>query len=542
MTDVRSVSFPHRRSADHDRWQPQPHAVVIVGAGPVGLVIALDLAAKGHRSIVIDKKANLAAGSRAICWAKRSLEIMDRLGLGDVLTRKGVTWQTGKVFFADRRLFEFDLLPESAHRRPAFVNLQQYYFEHFCIEAAARTGLVDLRWQEEVVGLQPTSEGALLQIRTPAGDYRLIADWVIAADGAHSNIRRQLGLGFEGRVFDDQFLICDIKMRLDRPAERWFWFDPPFNRGRSALLHKQADDVWRLDFQLGTSADRDEEIKPDNVARRVRAMLGADIAFGFEWISLYRFQSRRLARFRHGRVLFAGDAAHQMSPFGARGGNSGIQDADNLAWKLDLVLRRLAPESLLDSYDCERIAAAEENLLNTTRSTDFIAPKGSISRAFRDGVLALAETEPLARRLVNSGRLSIAASYDGSPLNGPDDFAAGECPLTRPGAAGLDAPAADAWLLSALGDGFAAVCFGRERAAAAELGRAKRRLAAGAIPIKILTVSDEIACRRYGAERAPAYYLFRPDQHVAARWRTLDLPALTGAAARACARSAGPST
>jgi 3-(3-hydroxy-phenyl)propionate hydroxylase len=542
MTDVRCISFQYRRSADYERRQPQPHPILIVGAGPVGLVVALDLAAKGHRSIVIDMKTNLAAGSRAICWAKRTLEIMDRLGLGEALTRKGVTWQTGKVFFATHRLFEFDLLPESAHHRPAFVNLQQYYFEHFCIEAAARTGLVDLRWQEEVVGLQPTSDGTLIQIRTPDGDYRLLADWVIAADGARSTIRRHLGLGFEGRVFDDQFLICDIKMRMERPAERWFWFDPPFNRGRSALLHKQADDVWRLDFQLGATADRDEEIKPDNVARRVRAMLGADTAFGFEWISLYRFQSRRLARFRHGRVLFAGDAAHQMSPFGARGGNSGIQDADNLAWKLDLVLRRLAPESLLDSYDSERIAAADENLLNTTRSTNFIAPKGAISRAFRDGVLALAETEPLARRLVNSGRLSVAASYDGSPLNGPDDFAAGECPLTRPGAAAVDAPVADAWLLLALGDGFVGVCFDRERAAVGDLARANRRLSEGAIPIKILMVSDEIACRRYGAERAPAYYLFRPDQHVAARWRALDAAALAGAAERACGRDARPST
>jgi len=542
MTDVRSISFQYRRSADQARRQPQPHPIVVVGAGPVGLVLALDLAAKGHRSIVIDKKTNLAAGSRAICWAKRSLEIMDRFGLGEVLASKGVTWQTGKVFFASRRVFEFDLLPESAHRRPAFVNLQQYYFEHFCIEAAARTGLVDLRWQEEVVGLEPSGDGTLVQIRTPDGNYRLIADWVIAADGARSSIRRQLGLGFEGRVFDDQFLICDIKMRMERPAERWFWFDPPFNRGRSALLHKQADDVWRLDFQLGAAADRDEEIKPDNVARRVRAMLGADIAFGFEWISLYRFQSRRLARFRHGRVLFAGDAAHQMSPFGARGGNSGIQDADNLAWKLDLVLRHLAPESLLDSYDSERIAAADENLLNTTRSTDFIAPKGAISRAFRDGVLALAETEPLARRLVNSGRLSVAASYDGSPLNGPDDFATGEYPLTRPGAAALDAPVADGWLLQALGNGFVGVCFCREGAATEDLARAKRRLAEGATPVKILTVSDEIACRRYGAARAPAYYLFRPDQHVAARWRALDAAALADAAERASGRTARRST
>jgi 3-(3-hydroxy-phenyl)propionate hydroxylase len=539
MTDVRAISFPYRRSADYGRRQPQPQPIVIVGAGPVGLVLALDLAAKGHRSIVIDKKSNLAAGSRAICWAKRTLEIMDRLGLGEALASKGVTWKTGKVFFATRRLFEFDLLPESAHRRPAFVNLQQYYFEHFCIEAATRTGLIDLRWQEEVVGLEPTSDGTLIQIRTPDGDYRLVADWVIAADGARSTIRRRLGLLFEGRVFDDQFLICDIKMRMERPAERWFWFDPPFNRGRSALLHKQADDVWRLDFQLGAAADRDEEIKPDNVARRVRAMLGADTAFGFEWISLYRFQSRRLGRFRHGRVLFAGDAAHQMSPFGARGGNSGIQDADNLAWKLDLVLRRRAPESLLDSYDCERIAAADENLLNTTRSTDFIAPKGAISRAFRDGVLALAATEPLARRLVNSGRLSVAASYDESPLNGPDDFAAGECPASRPGAAALDAPVAAGWLLDALGQGFVGVCFSRQRAAADDLARAKRRLAEGAIPVKILVVSDEIACRRYGAERAPAYYLFRPDQHVAARWRRLDAAALEQAAERASGRALG---
>ena len=174
---------------------------------------------------------------------------------------------------------------------------------------------------------------------------------MIAADGARSTLRRLLGLGFEGRVFQDQFLICDIKMPMQRPAERWFWFDPPFNRGQSALLHRQADDVWRLDFQVGNEADRDEEIKPENAARRVRAMLGEDIEFSFEWISLYRFQSRRLQRFRHGRVIFAGDAAHQMSPFGARGGNSGVQDADNLAWKLDLVLRGLAPEQLLDSYE-----------------------------------------------------------------------------------------------------------------------------------------------------------------------------------------------
>jgi 3-(3-hydroxy-phenyl)propionate hydroxylase len=539
MTDVRQIVLPHRRSPDQERAQPAHHPIVIVGAGPVGLVAALDLAKKGHQSVVIDKKSNLSDGSRTICWAKRSLEIMDRLGqdLGQVLVDKGVTWKTGKVFFDTKEIYQFDLLPEEGHRRPAFINLQQYYFEHFCIEAAARTGLIDIRWQEEVEALQETADGVLLTVATPEGPYRLTADWVIAADGARSTVRRLMGLGFEGRVFQDQFLICDIKMKMERPVERWFWFDPPFNRGRSALLHRQADDVWRLDFQVGAEADRDEEVRPENVARRVRGMLGDDIDFTFDWISLYRFQSRRLQRFRHGRVLFAGDAAHQMSPFGARGGNSGIQDADNLVWKLDLVLRGLAPDKLLDSYDEERIAAADENLLNTTRSTDFIAPKSAISRTFRDGVLALAETEPFARRLVNSGRLSIATCYDGSPLNCPDGFAEGEVPAVRPGAAALDAPLDGGWLLDRLGDGFTGVWFSRDGRLPDELERGHAMLSSRLRFVNhSIDVSRETSCSRYGAEREPAFYLFRPDQHVAGRWRHVSLAAVEAALDRATAR------
>ena len=537
MTDVRHIAFTHRRSADQDRAAPAQHPVVIVGAGPVGLVAALDLARKGHRSVVIDTKRNLSDGSRAICWAKRSLEIMDRLGLGQALVDKGVTWKTGKVFFDQRQVFAFDLLPEDGHRRPAFINLQQYYFEHACIEAAAKSGLIDVRWVEEVQGLERTSDGALLTIATPQGPYRVLADWVIAADGARSTMRRLLGLEFEGRVFLDQFLICDIKMKMERPAERWFWFDPPFNRGRSALLHKQADDVWRLDFQVGDQADRDEEMKPENVARRVRAMLGEDVDFTFEWISLYRFQSRRLKQFRHGRILFAGDAAHQMSPFGARGGNSGVQDVDNLGWKLDLVLRGVAPDALLDSYHQERAQAADENLLHTTRSTDFIAPKSGISRVFRDSALALAETEPFARRLINSGRLSAAACYGPSALNGPDGFAPAEAPAARPGAAALDGPLADGgWFLEKVGDGFSGVWFSRERAVPQGFSEGFAALARGPLPInQLVAVSRETVCARYGAEVEPALYLFRPDQHVAARWRSFSVAATQDALARATA-------
>jgi 3-(3-hydroxy-phenyl)propionate hydroxylase len=349
----------------------------------------------------------------------------------------------------------------------------------------------------------------------------MVADWLVGADGARSVVRQQLGLGFEGQTFDDQFLICDVKLKIDRPTERWFWFDPPFNRGQSALLHRQPDNVWRLDFQIGSHADRDEAVRPENVARRVKAMLG-DVDFAFEWISCYRFQCRRLERFRQGRVLFAGDAAHQVSPFGARGGNSGIADADNLAWKLDLVLRNAASHALLDSYDIERRQAADENVLASTRSTDFISPKGPGAQSLRDAVLAMAGSQAWARPLLNSGRLSLPTTYDGSPLNGEDGFAAADTSTLRPGAPALDAPLRNGWLLQSVGDKFAVVRFAADGAT---------------LPGADLTVDDETARRRYGAAEAPAVYLFRPDQHVAARWRETDrtriAAAIQGASAAA---------
>jgi 3-(3-hydroxy-phenyl)propionate hydroxylase len=207
---------------------------------------------------------------------------------------------------------------------------------------------------------------------------------VIACDGANSDTRRMVGAEFTGRFFQDRFLIADIVMKADFPTERWFWFDPPFHRNQSALLHKQADDVWRLDFQLGWDADPDAEKQPERILPRVRAMLGEGVAFELEWASVYQFACRRIGQFRHGRVIFAGDAAHQVSPFGARGANTGVQDIDNLSWKLALVMQGLAPEALIDSYHDERAFAADDNLLNSTRSTDFITPKSAASRRFRD--------------------------------------------------------------------------------------------------------------------------------------------------------------
>jgi 3-(3-hydroxy-phenyl)propionate hydroxylase len=210
-------------------------------------------------------------------------------------------------------------------------------------------------------------------------------------------------------------------MKADFPTERWFWFDPPFHPNQSVLLHKQADDVWRIDFQLGWDADPVEEKKPENVIPRIREMLGEHVEFELEWVSIYQFACRRMRISASARVLFAGDAAHQVSPFGARGANTGFQDIDNLGWKLKLVLDGHADERLIDSYTAERAFAADDNLLNSTRSTDFITPKSAMSRRYRNAVLELAEDRPGIRPLVNSGRLSRPTPYAKSSLNTPDD-------------------------------------------------------------------------------------------------------------------------
>ena len=532
-------------------YQPPPELagaaahrkVLIVGAGPVGLVAAIDLAQRDRPALVVDDDDTVSVGSRAICYAKRTLEILDRLGCGEPICAKGVRWSVGKIFFRDALAYQFDLLPERGHRRPAFINLQQYHFEE-CLVERARTLGVELRWRNKVVGVTPGPDGVAVTIETPDGAYTIVADWLIAADGARSTVRRLLGLETEGHVFHDRFLIADIRMTSAFPTERWFWFDPPFHPGQSVLLHRQADDVWRVDFQLGPEADPEEEKRPERILPRLRAMLGADARFELEWASVYTFQCRRMQRFRHGRVLFCGDAAHLVSPFGARGANSGVQDADNLVWKLDLVVRGLAPERLLDSYDQERGHAADENILNSTRSTDFISPKSAISRTFRDAALDLAKRHPFARRLVNSGRLSVPAMLETSPLNTADRAGDFNPCGSAPGTAAVDAPVTGPrgdWLLDYMGGAFTLLTFGEVVDAATA-----RRLASSAIACRVvqvggraapdgvstLTDAQGLVAARYDG-RAGTCYLLRPDQHVCARWRSFELATVKAAIARA---------
>ncbi|MFN7288148.1 MAG: FAD-dependent oxidoreductase [Burkholderiales bacterium] len=565
------IPFPYQRSADQDALQPVRHPVVVIGAGPVGLCTAIDLAQRGTPVVVLDDDTTVSTGSRAVCYAKRSLEILDRLGCADPVVARGVSWNRGRVFLREGEIYHFDLLPEAGHERPAFVNLQQYHLEDILVQRARTLPALDLRWAHRVTEVQQGPESVMIGIDTPEGSYRLECDWLVACDGARSPTRRMMGLESRGQVFHDRFLIADVLMKADYPTERWFWFDPPFHPGQSVLLHRQADNVWRVDFQLGWDADPELERQPERVLPRLRAMMG-DRDFELVWTSVYTFQCRRMERFRHGHVLFAGDSAHQVSPFGARGANSGIQDADALAWRLAAVVNRQASQAVLDHWALEREVAADENILNSTRSTDFITPKSAAAKALRDATLELAATQPFARRLVNSGRLSVPTVLETSPANTPDPPAAGPCaaPSMRPGAPSDEAPLSDArgqptwWLRALSGEGFALLVFDEDgtQPGAAALQAMARRLSDLGLPelrVHRIVSADQPLNEAHGqalpggllaglwqdtrgllrercAARSGTVVLLRPDQHVCARWRSLDPEAIARALERALGR------
>jgi 3-(3-hydroxy-phenyl)propionate hydroxylase len=517
--------------------------VIVVGAGPVGLAVTIDLLLRGIPEVVLlDEGEGAATGSRAICWSRRTLEIMSRLGVGQTLIGRGVTWQIGRVYDGAEELFHFDLQPEAGYGRPAFINLSQHALEAVLIERLAALGHRGVDWRHRVTGLTQLPDRVQLMVETPSGTKAFEAGWVIAADGARSTLRRCLGLHCAGRAFEERFLIADVRANAGSASDRRFWFHPPFHPGHSALMHRQPDDVLRIDLQLGADADPLEERKPERMMPRLERVLGHS-RFELIWASIYVFRCARLDRFVHGRVLFAGDSAHQVSPFGARGGNSGIQDADNLAWKLALVIQGKAAPQLLESYDAERVVAADENILHSTRATDFMSPKPGMATVLRDAVLDLARTEPFARSLINSGRLSQPAVLEGSPLNGPDvsDFPR----LSRPGAACPDAPVMRAgrsgWLLDELGQGFVGLYRPPRGRLPDPVATAAERWRRRAVPLSLLAVGEAPAAvvetegfiaSRYGGEPG-SFILIRPDQHVAARFRAFDPEAVEAALARA---------
>ncbi len=394
--------------------------VAVVGAGPIGMTLAGRLAQRGLSVILLEEHAApTGEGSKALCMQRETLEIWDRLGIGERVAQRGVQWNVGRTYFRDRELFTVQLPDSGADHFPPFVNISQTEVEQLLRRRLGQLPTVDMRWGQRLTGLQQDGEAVRLTCDTPTGASTITVAYAVGADGAHSSVRHLMGMGFPGHSHEDLFLICDIRATLPFPRERRFFFDPPWNPGRQVLVHPQPDDLWRIDWQVPSGTDVEAERASGALDRRIRQVVGATTPYELVWATAYRFHQRLAPRYRVGRVLLAGDAAHLMSPFGARGLNSGAADGENLAWKLQLVLSGRAPEALLDSYDAERRAAAVENLAVTDASMRFMVPHGPLRRSARNAILRGSVRSATLRRLVNSGRLSQPFTYEGSAVVAP---------------------------------------------------------------------------------------------------------------------------
>ncbi len=520
--------YPYRRPPELSGSQPGTYPVIVAGGGLAGLVCALELGSRGIRTVVLDEDNTVGAAglsSRGICYARHTLEILERFGIAGRIRAKGITWNEGDVYRGERRIYRFNLQPGTDHKFPSFVNLQQFYVEQYLVEKAADYASIDLRWKNKVVDVRPRADHVEVEVVTPDGRYTARCSYLIGADGAHSTVREKIGAkDAEFALFENTWCIADVRMAPSSEAVRKAYLDSPLNEGGAIWYHQMADGVWRTDWLIGHYPDPDAEAQPERAKARLRKLLGPHAEFELVWVGPWRFRKRYLEKLMHGRVLFMGDAAAQHSPFGARGGNRAVQDANNLAWKLALVLEGKAARALLATYEVERHQAAREAVEIASRSAIFIAPETPGQRLVRDAILDLAETNPAARALVNVGRLSEPCAYAHSPLG--LERGTFDAPAAAPGAAAPDgkfraaAPdgkfrdaGGESWFADRLQGHFTVAFFG-----------------AGAVPVStpvetafvsLNRDSAPVLFERYGVPDQ-ATYVFRPDGHVLARCRGID--------------------
>jgi 3-(3-hydroxy-phenyl)propionate hydroxylase len=542
----------------------QRQRVVIAGAGLAGLVSALELARLGVASVVLEAERQVSLGSRAIVFTRRTMEILQQLGVAHRVSENGLPWRFGNSFYRGQQVFRLAAPHDPDDRFFPMINLQQQYLEEYLVDACLAQPLIDLRWANKLVQVTPHSDHAQLQVDTPEGPYGLETDWLIAADGARSAIRSAMGLQMEGASYEGFFVIADIRIDLPLPTERLAYFDPDWNRGNTILMHREPHGIWRIDYQLPAGETPEAALQPASLKQRIDAQLAmighAGAPWQMDWCSVYSARTLTLPDFVHGRVLFTGDAAHLLPIFGVRGANTAFQDAQSLAWQLAFVVKGLAGVRLLANHSAERVAAAREIIDEAGKSTRFMTPPSRGFRLLRDAVLSLSLTHDFVRPLYH-WRTSRPHAYTRSMLNSADDdnalFATGPAHGAPPQNVRL---AADDFLLDHLvgrpagtsggkssgttGGGFDLLYFTDASRLPDALQQVVADSRARGVPLRVTAIgaalpvagadqtladADGHVRQRYGVPASGAAYLLRPDQHVCARWLTLDASRLQAA-------------